>query len=90
MRPSTLSVITAKKTFSRTSVTVIWTQVASSSPSISTIRSWVSGRAGSWPCRRIMIEAASCEPIQIGRKRRPSTVFSNTIGCLPTMSKLTP
>ena len=29
-------------------------------------------------------------PIQIGRKRLPSTVFSKTIGCLPTMSKLTP
>ena len=36
------------------------------------------------------IAAASGCPIQIGRKRFPSTVFSNTIGCLPTMSKLTP
>jgi hypothetical protein len=53
-------------------------------------RSWVIGR-GVWaPCSFIRIAAASGWPIQIGRKRFPSTVFSKTIGCLPTMSKLTP
>jgi hypothetical protein len=36
------------------------------------------------------IAAASGWPIQIGRKRFPSAVLSNTMGCLPTRSKLTP
>ena len=53
-------------------------------------RSWVIGRGVEAPCSFIRIAAASGWPIQIGRKRLPSTVFSNTIGCLPTMSKLTP
>ena len=37
-----------------------------------------------------MIAEASEAPIQMGRKRLPSAVFSSTIGCFPTMSKLTP
>src|SRR5205085_466715 len=41
-------------------------------------------------CSFIRIAAASGWPIQIGRKRLPSTVFRRTIGCLPTRSKLTP
>ena len=48
------------------------------------------GRGVEAPCSFIRIAAASGWPIQIGRNLFPSAVFSNTIGCLPTMSKLTP
>ncbi len=48
------------------------------------------GRGVEAPWSFIRIAAASGWPIQIGRNRFPSTVFSRTIGCLPTMSKLTP
>ena len=53
-------------------------------------RSCVIGRGVQAPWSFIRIAAASGCPIQIGRKRLPSIVFSSTIGCLPTMSKLTP
>ena len=36
------------------------------------------------------VESNKFLPIQIGRNLLLSTVFSSTIGCLPTMSKLTP
>ena len=48
------------------------------------------GRGVEAPWSFIRIAAASGWPIQIGRNLLLSTVFSNTIGCLPTMSKLTP
>ena len=48
------------------------------------------GRGVEAPWSFIRIAAASGWPIQIGRNRFPSTVFNRTIGCLPTMSKLTP
>ncbi len=76
--------------FSRSSVTATRVQFTSSSVSISATRSWVIGRGVLAPWRRIRIAAASGWPIQIGRNLFESTVFSNTIGCLPTMSKLTP
>ncbi len=75
---------------SRSSVTETRSHFASSCSSRSESRSWVIGRGVEAPCSFIKIAAASGWPIQIGRKRFPSTVFSNTIGCLPTMSKLTP
>ena len=53
-------------------------------------RSWVIGLGVLAPCSLMRMEAASGWPIQIGRNLLPSTVFSSTIGCLPTMSKLTP
>jgi hypothetical protein len=53
-------------------------------------RSCVIGRGVPAPCSFIRIDAASGWPIQIGRNLLPSTVFRSTIGCLPTMSKLTP
>ena len=48
------------------------------------------GRGVEAPWSFIRIAAASGWPIQIGRNLFPSAVFSNTIGCLPTRSKLTP
>ena len=72
------------------SVTETREQVASNSLIISLIRSCVIGRGVVAPWSFIRIAAASGCPIQIGRNRFPSTVFNNTIGCLPTMSKLTP
>ena len=57
---------------------------------MSLIRSCVIGRGVVAPWSFIRIAAASGCPIQIGRNLLPSTVFSSTIGCLPTMSKLTP
>jgi hypothetical protein len=62
----------------------------SSSPSISNSRSWVIGRGVDAPCSFMRIAAASGWPIQIGRNLFDSTALSRTIGCLPTMSKLTP
>jgi hypothetical protein len=62
----------------------------SSSPSISESRSCVIGRGVDAPWSFIRIAAASGWPIQIGRNLLLSTVLSNTIGCFPTMSKLTP
>ena len=89
-RPLTDSVIDAKKVFSRSSVTATCVQLTSSSPSTSTSRSCVIGRGVEAPWSFIRIAAASGCPIQIGRNLLLSTVFSSTIGCLPTMSKLTP
>ena len=89
-RPPVTSVIEAKNVFSRNSVTATCVQRTSSSPSMSQSRSWVIGRGVCAPCSFIRIEAASGWPIQIGRNLLPSAVFSSTIGCLPTMSKLTP
>ena len=57
---------------------------------MSLIRSCVIGRGVLAPWSFIRIAAASGWPIQIGRNLLPSRVFSSTIGCLPTMSKLTP
>ena len=57
---------------------------------MSTSRSCVIGRGVVAPCSFMRIAAASGCPIQIGRNLLLSTVFSSTIGCLPTMSKLTP
>jgi hypothetical protein len=88
--PSRLSVIEAKKVFSRSSVTDTREQEMLISESISFIRSWVIGRGVLAPWRRMRIAAASGWPIQIGRNLFPSRVLSRTIGCLPTMSKLTP
>ena len=82
--------IEAKKVFSRSSVTDTRVHLTSSSPSISVSRSWVIGRGVVAPWSFMRIAAASGWPIQIGRNLFPSTVFSSTIGCLPTMSKLTP
>jgi hypothetical protein len=48
------------------------------------------GRGVVAPCSFMRMAAASGCPIQIGRNLLLSTVLSNTIGCLPTMSKLTP
>ena len=76
--------------FSRSSVTETRVHLTSSSPSMSESRSWVIGRGVAAPCSFIRIDAASGWPIQIGRNLLLSTVFSSTIGCLPTMSKLTP
>jgi hypothetical protein len=76
--------------FSRISVTATEITSASSWPTTSLSRSCVIGRAGAAFCNLTRIAAASGCPIQIGRKRLPSAVFSSTIGCLPTMSKLTP
>jgi hypothetical protein len=76
--------------FSRSSVTATRVQETSSSDSISLIRSWVIGRGVLAPWSFIRIAAASGCPIQIGRNLLPSRVFRSTIGCLPTMSKLTP
>ncbi len=76
--------------FSRSSVTETFEHETSSSDSTSLIRSWVMGRGVLAPCSFIRMAAASGWPIQIGRNLLPSRVFSNTIGCLPTMSKLTP
>ena len=53
-------------------------------------RSCVIGRGVAAPWSFIRIAAASGCPIQMGRNLFPSAVFSKTIGCLPTMSKLTP
>ena len=53
-------------------------------------RSCVIGRGVLAPWSFIRIAAASGWPIQIGRNLLESTVLSSTIGCLPTMSKLTP
>ena len=75
---------------SRNSVTETRAQVASSSFITSLIRSCVIGRGVLAPCSFIRIAAASGWPIQIGRNLFPSIVLSSTIGCLPTMSKLTP
>ena len=75
---------------SRSSVTETRSHLASSCSSTSESRSWVIGRGVEAPCSFIRIAAASGWPIQIGRNLFPSTVFSSTIGCLPTMSKLTP
>ena len=75
---------------SRSSVTETRSHLASSCSSTSESRSWVIGRGVEAPCSFIRIAAASGCPIQIGRNLLPSTVFSKTIGCLPTMSKLTP
>ena len=63
---------------------------ASTCSSMSESRSCVIGRGVEAPCSFIRIAAASGWPIQIGRNLLPSTVFSSTMGCLPTMSKLTP
>ena len=57
---------------------------------MSNSRSWVIGRGVEAPWSFIRIAAASGWPIQIGRNLFVSTALSNTIGCLPTMSKLTP
>jgi len=76
--------------FSRSSVTATRLQLTSSSESISLIRSCVIGRGVLAPWSFIRIAAASGWPIQIGRNLLPSRVFRSTIGCLPTMSKLTP
>ena len=76
--------------FSFSSVTVMRTIWAPSSPSMSVTRSCVSGRGVLAPWSFIRIAAASGWPIQIGRNLFPSAVFSRTIGCLPTRSKLTP
>jgi hypothetical protein len=84
------SVIEAKNVLSRSSVTATCVQRASSSPSMSTRRSWVIGRGVVAPWSFMRIAAASGCPIQIGRNLLLSTVLSSTIGCLPTMSKLTP
>ena len=74
----------------RVSVTETCVHLTSSSPSTSTMRSWVIGRGVVAPWSFIRIAAASGWPIQIGRNLFPSRVLSRTIGCLPTMSKLTP
>ena len=76
--------------FSRSSVTDTREQVTSSSPSMSKSRSCVIGRGVEAPWSFIRIAAASGCPIQIGRNLFVSTALSSTIGCLPTMSKLTP
>jgi hypothetical protein len=89
-RPFTASVIEAKNVLSRSSVTATWVQRTSSSPSMSTSRSCVIGRGVVAPWSFIRIAAASGCPIQIGRNLLLSAVFNRTIGCLPTMSKLTP
>ena len=57
---------------------------------MSNSRSWVIGRGVDAPCSFIRIAAASGWPIQIGRNLFVSTAFRSTIGCFPTMSKLTP
>ena len=72
------------------SVTDTRSHLASICSSKSESRSCVIGRGVEAPCNFIRIAAASGWPIQIGRNLFPSIVFSNTIGCLPTMSKLTP
>ena len=76
--------------FSRSSVTVIFAISALSSDTTSDSRSWVIGRGVSAPWSFIRIAAASAWPIQMGRNLFPATVLRSTIGCLPTMSKLTP
>ena len=76
--------------FSRSSVTDTFVHDTSSSESTSLIRSWVIGRGVFAPWSFMRIAAASGWPIQIGRNLFPSRVFRSTIGCLPTMSKLTP
>ena len=76
--------------FSRNSVTVILAISALSSATTSVRRSCVIGRGVSAPWSFIRMAAASAWPIQIGRNLFPDTVFNRTIGCLPTMSKLTP
>ena len=76
--------------FSFSSVTETRVQDTSSSVSISSIRSCVIGRGVFAPWSFMRIAAASGWPIQIGRNLFPSRVLSRTIGCLPTMSKLTP
>src|SRR5215471_10114072 len=63
---------------------------APSCSSISLTRSCVIGRTDVWLCSFMRIAAASGCPIQMGRNLFPSAVFSRTIGCLPTRSKLTP
>ena len=65
-------------------------QVTSSSPSMSQSRSCVIGRGVDAPCSFMRMAAASGCPIQIGRNLFDSAALSRTIGCLPTMSKLTP
>ena len=82
--------IEAKKVLSRSSVTETFSHLASIWSSTSERRSWVIGRGVEAPWSFIRIAAASGWPIQIGRNLLPSTVFNKTIGCLPTMSKLTP
>ena len=57
---------------------------------MSETRSWVIGRGVDAPWSFMRMAAASGCPIQIGRNLFESTVFRSTIGCLPTMSKLTP
>ena len=76
--------------FSRSSVTDTRVHSTSSSPSMSESRSCVIGRGVEAPWSFIRIAAASGWPIQIGRNLLLSIVFNSTIGCLPTMSKLTP
>ena len=76
--------------FSRSSVTATRVQLTSSSERTSESRSWVIGRGVLAPWSFMRIAAASGCPIQIGRNLFESTVLSKTIGCLPTMSKLTP
>ena len=88
--PVVLSWIRAWNVLSRISVTVTRATSACSPSITSAIRSWVIGRGESVPCSFIRMAAASAWPIQMGRKRLPSAVFSSTMGCLPTMSKLTP
>ena len=82
--------ILAKNVLSFMSTTLILTTSASISESAVASRSCVIGRGVSESCRRAKIAAASGCPIQIGKKRFVSTVLSNTIGCLPTMSNDTP
>ena len=71
-------------------VTETRVQLTSSSASMSNSRSCVIGRGVEAPWSFIRIAAASGWPIQIGRNLFVSTALSSTIGCLPTMSKLTP
>ena len=71
-------------------VTATFSHLASIWSRTSESRSWVIGRGVEAPWSFIRIAAASGWPIQIGRNLLPSTVFRSTIGCLPTMSKLTP
>ncbi len=88
--PALLSVRVAKKVLSLSSVTVMRATSASNWPMMLVSRSWVIGRGSSVPCSLMRIAAASGCPIQMGRKRLPSTVLRRTIGCLPMTSKLTP
>ena len=75
---------------SLSSVTVMRETSAWNWPMTLVSRSWVIGRGRLVPCSLMRMAAASGCPIQIGRKRLPSTVLSSTMGCLPMTSKLTP